>query len=145
MSFATNTRHDLNRGWIDRIGATGSFLCAIHCLAAPLVLALIPTLGAATWFGDRVEIGFVLFVSVMGLLSTVSSWRRHRRHHVPATMVLGVAVLWAGILVPRLHHQLTWHVLAMGTGGLLVASAHIANLRARRRHDAGLCCAAEAR
>lgn len=145
MNATTARSHDIGRGWIDRIGATGSFLCAIHCLAAPLVLALIPTLGAAAWFGDRVEIGFVLFVSVVGLLSTLSSWRRHRRHHIPATMVLGIAVLWAGILVPRLHHQLIWHVLAMGTGGLLVASAHLANLRASRRHDAGLCCAAEAR
>lgn len=145
MNRATAISHGSASGWIDRIGATGSFLCAIHCLAAPLVLALIPTLGAAAWFGDRVEIGFVLFVSVVGLLSTVSAWRRHRQHHIPATMALGIAVLWAGILVPRLHHQLTWHVLAMGTGGLLVASAHLANLRASRRHDAGLCCAAEAR
>ena len=145
MNATTARSHDPSRGWIDRIGATGSFLCAIHCLAAPLVLALIPTLGAAAWFGDRIEIGFVLFVSVVGLLSTVSSWRRHRRHHVPATMALGIAVLWAGILIPRFHHQLVWHVLAMGMGGLLVASAHLANLRASRRHDAGLCCAAEAR
>ena len=95
MSATTARSHDTSRDWIDRIGATGSFLCAIHCLAAPLVLALIPTLGAAAWFGDRVEIGFVLFVSVVGLLSTVSSWRRHRRHHVPATMALGIAVLCA--------------------------------------------------
>ncbi|MBS0225064.1 MAG: MerC domain-containing protein [Proteobacteria bacterium] len=145
MNRAIARIHGDRSGWIDRIGATGSFLCAIHCLAAPLVLALIPTLGAAAWFGDRIEIGFVLFVSVVGLLSTLSSWRRHRRHHIPATMVLGIAVLWTGILVPRIHHQLTWHVLAMGTGGLLVASAHLANLRASRRHDAGLCCAAEAR
>ena len=139
MGYAAAENHGHAGGWIDRIGATGSFLCAIHCLAAPLVLALIPTLGAAAWFGDRVEIGFVLFVSIVG------QRRRHQQHHVPVTMALGIAVLWAGILVPRLHHQLTWHVLAMGTGGLLVASAHIANLRASRRHDAGLCCAAEAR
>lgn len=145
MNRAIARSHDGSHGWIDRVGATGSFLCAVHCLAAPLVLALIPTLGAAAWFGDRVELAFVLFVSVVGLLSTVTSWQRHRRHYVPATMVLGLAILWAGIAIPRLHHQLAWHVLAMGTGGLLVASAHLANLRASRRHDAGLCCAAEAR
>ncbi|MBS0201164.1 MAG: MerC domain-containing protein [Proteobacteria bacterium] len=145
MGHAAAENHGHAGGWIDRIGATGSFLCAIHCLAAPLVLALIPTLGAAAWFGTRVEVGFVLFVSVMGLLSVLTAWRRHQQHHIPATMVLGIAVLWAGILVPKLHHELTWHVLAMGTGGLLVASAHIANLRASRRHADGLCCAAEAR
>ncbi|WP_103075025.1 MerC family mercury resistance protein [Solilutibacter silvestris] len=145
MSHLPASNRGPTRGWVDRIGATGSFLCAIHCLAAPLVLALIPTLGAAAWFGERVEIGFVLFVTTVGLLSTVSAWIRHQQHHIPAIMALGIAILWAGILIPRLHHQLTWHVLAMGAGGLLVASAHLANLRASRRHDSGLCCAAEAR
>ena len=145
MNRATPGSHGPARGWVDRIGAAGSFLCAIHCLAAPLVLALIPTLGAAAWFGDRVEIGFVLFVSVMGLLSTLSAWVRHQQHHIPGMMALGIAILWAGVLVPTLHHHLGWHVLAMGTGGLLVAAAHLANLRASRRHDSGLCCAVEAR
>src|SRR5690606_27742029 len=46
---------------IDRFGATGSLVCAVHCALLPLLLAAIPTLGVSEWMGDRFEMAFVLF------------------------------------------------------------------------------------
>ena len=43
---------------LDRLGATGSLLCAIHCALLPLVIALLPSLGIAVWLGDGFERGF---------------------------------------------------------------------------------------
>ena len=34
---------------LDRIGASGSLLCAIHCALLPLLIALLPSLGIAGW------------------------------------------------------------------------------------------------
>ena len=34
---------------LDRIGATGSLICAIHCALIPLAVALLPSLGVALW------------------------------------------------------------------------------------------------
>ena len=37
---------------LDRIGAAGSLLCAIHCALLPLAIAILPSLGIAVWLGD---------------------------------------------------------------------------------------------
>jgi hypothetical protein len=53
------------RGLLDRVGATGSMICAVHCAALPVVLVLAPAFGA--WFGSPTfEIGFIAFASVLG-------------------------------------------------------------------------------
>ena len=49
---------------LDRIGATGSLVCAVHCAALPLLIALLPSLGIATWLGDGFELGFVVFAAI---------------------------------------------------------------------------------
>src|SRR3546814_2509913 len=38
--------------FLDRFGATGSLICAVHCALLPLVLAAIPSLGLSEWLGD---------------------------------------------------------------------------------------------
>ena len=43
------------RHLLDRFGATGSMICAVHCALTPLLLAAIPSLGLSTWLGDGFE------------------------------------------------------------------------------------------
>ncbi|MEO7072934.1 MAG: MerC domain-containing protein, partial [Rhodanobacter sp.] len=50
----------------DRVGATASFLCAVHCAALPFVLALLPFVGLGFLADHRFERGFVLFACVLG-------------------------------------------------------------------------------
>ena len=40
---------------LDRLGATGSLLCAIHCALLPLLIAALPSIGVATWLGEDFE------------------------------------------------------------------------------------------
>ena len=57
---------------LDRLGATGSLLCAIHCALLPVLIAVLPTLGIAAWLGgEGFELGFVLFASLLGLYTMV--------------------------------------------------------------------------
>jgi len=128
------------RGWLDRVGAGGSLLCAIHCAIGPLILAMLPAIGAAAWFDDRVEGGFVAFVSMLGLTSLGLGYRRHRAVHALGLMLLGLAILWCGILVPALHHVLVRHAVTMAIGGMLVAVAHVLNLRLNHVHVHGAHC-----
>ena len=52
------TRRRAPHPFLDRLGATGSLLCAIHCALLPLVIALLPSLGIAAWLGNGFERGF---------------------------------------------------------------------------------------
>ena len=115
--------------FLDRLGATGSLLCAIHCALLPLLIALLPSLGIAVWLGDDFERGFVLFATLLGTFTLVWGYRRHRVVRALGLLIAGLAALWAGILYAPLHHAVVAHAVAMTLGGSLVGLAHLANLR----------------
>jgi hypothetical protein len=126
---------------LDRIGATGSLVCAVHCALLPLLIALLPSLGVATWLGDGFELGFVVFASLFGLAILAWSYRRHRTLRALAMLLPGLAALWAAISFPALHHALVPHAVAMTFGGTLVGLAHLANLRLNHGHVHDASCA----
>ncbi|NDK39311.1 MerC domain-containing protein [Pseudoxanthomonas gei] len=129
------------RSLLDRFGATGSVICAVHCALTPLLLAAIPSLGLSAWLGDGFERGFVLFVTVLGLFSLLWGYRRHRTFRALTLLLIGLAILWAGISVSPLHHQVVVHAVVMTLGGALVGLAHIVNLRLNHWHMHDASCA----
>ncbi|MET0893913.1 MAG: MerC domain-containing protein [Pseudoxanthomonas sp.] len=126
---------------LDRFGATGSVICAVHCALTPLLLAAIPSLGLSAWLGDGFERGFVLFVTVLGLFSLLWGYRRHRTFRALTLLLIGLAILWAGIYLPPLHHQVVVHAIVMTLGGALVGVAHVVNLRLNHWHIHDASCA----
>ncbi|HSD17275.1 MAG TPA: MerC domain-containing protein [Thermomonas sp.] len=126
---------------LDRLGATGSLLCAIHCALLPVVIALLPSLGISAALAPSFEAGFVLFATLFGLAVLVSSYRRHRAVRALGLLIPGLLVLWVGILYPPLHHSVVPHAVAMTFGGTLVGLAHLANLRLNHGHVHDATCA----
>lgn len=129
------------RQLLDRFGATGSMICAVHCALTPVLLAAIPSLGLSVWMGRGFELGFVIFVSVVGLFSLLWGYRRHRAFRALGLLLAGLAVLWAGILYPPLHDSVIPHAITMTLGGALVAFAHLINLRLNHWHVHDASCA----
>lgn len=125
---------DRSRSLLDRIGALGSLVCAVHCALLPLLIALLPALGLAAWFDDRVERVFVAFATGLGLFSVLWGYRRHRAVHALSLLLPGLAVLWIAILYRPLHESLWPHAIAMTFGGTLVGLAHLSNLRLNHGH-----------
>ncbi|MGH8115222.1 MAG: MerC domain-containing protein [Rhodanobacteraceae bacterium] len=54
---------------VDRVGATASFACAVHCVALPFVLALLPLVGLGFLAGHTFE---RVFVACAALLASAS-------------------------------------------------------------------------
>ena len=126
---------------LDRLGATGSLLCAIHCALLPVLIALLPSLGISAALAPSLEVGFVLFATLFGLAVLVSSYRRHRAVRALGLLIPGLLVLWVGILYAPLHHSVVPHAVAMTFGGTLVGLAHLANLRLNHGHVHDASCA----
>ena len=89
------------RALLDRFGATGSLLCAVHCAVLPLLLALAPSLGLSVWLGDGVERAVVVFVTLLLVqpgpgLSPPSRLARAW----PAGPRPGAAVGWPAVCAP---------------------------------------------
>lgn len=117
----------------DRVGATASFLCAIHCALLPFVIALLPLIGLGFLADHRFERIFVTCAAVLASLTIITAWRRHRKLHALFLLVPGIALLLSGIIIDIGRHQ--WlHTGLVVCGGVLVAGAHVTNLVLSHRH-----------
>lgn len=129
------------RKFLDRFGATGSLICAVHCALLPALLAAAPALGLSFWLSDGVEATIVIFVTVLGLFSLIWGYLRHRALMALLLLVPGLLLLWAGLLNPALHHSQIPHAVVMTLGGVLVGLAHVVNLRLNHVHVHDASCA----
>lgn len=127
--------------WLDRFGAAGSLVCALHCALLPLLIAALPSLGLAIWLSDGVELGFVVFATLLGAFSLVWSYRRHRALRALGLLLPGLLVLWAAVLYAPLHESVVPHAVAMTFGGTLVGLGHLVNLRLNHGHVHDASCA----
>ena len=130
---APASRWSLSR-WVDSLGSVGALLCAVHCALLPFALVLLPMVGFGILASPTFERGFVLFATLLAVASLWNGHLRHRRYRAMAILVPGLVLLWAGILVPRIHEGALLHAVTMSIGGSLVALAHLANLRLTELH-----------
>jgi hypothetical protein len=111
-------------GTLDKAAAAASLACAIHCIALPMAIALLPVLGLAWLDNPWVDRLFLTTALVFAALAHPKGYNRHRRC-LPAAMaacgLIGISLaisLWGSAPV---HH----YVVAFG--GLLLASSHFLN------------------
>lgn len=112
----------------DRIGFAASFLCAMHCALLPIALALLPSLGLGAGGWIDIDQAFVVFATLLAATTLTLGYRRHRAFKAWALLVPGLVLVWIGTFTP-LHVHGTAHALLMVLGGLLLAGAHLLNLR----------------
>jgi hypothetical protein len=119
----------------DRIGSVLSSLCAVHCLCMPLLIGLLPMIGATFLGSQKFE---RIACVTMVLLAAACIWsgcRIHRRWGLSILLSAGTAVVlftqFAGPPEPNAG-QAEWpEVAAMVIGGLLIAVSHVINLKLR--------------
>lgn len=117
----------------DRVGATASMLCAVHCALLPFVLALLPLIGLGFLADHRFERIFIACAATLASATIITAYRRHRRLHALFLLIPGIALLVSGIVINIDRHE--WvHTGLVVCGGALVASAHIVNLVLSHRH-----------
>jgi hypothetical protein len=113
----------------DRVGATASFLCALHCAALPFVIALLPALGLSFLADHRFERIFIVCASGLALVALIRGYRRHRIGSPLLLALPGLALLWIGAWVFDAENSLALHATLVAIGGCCVALAHVLNLR----------------
>ena len=121
--------------WADRLGAFGAFLCALHCALVPIALALVPALGLGLVAWHGIEWAFTSLATVLAVASLWMGYRNHRAYHAWLMVAPGLALVWTALLYPPLHLSVLPHAVAMAAGGLLIALAHLVNLKLSYGHS----------
>ena len=110
---------------LDLVGFWASFLCAIHCIAVPVLLAL-GSLSGASWLHNPIlEWSLILFSLFIASWSLFRSY--FRAHHRPRPLQLAF-VGFLFIIIGRLLDGNPEHY-ATAIAGFCIAAAHLINWR----------------
>lgn len=124
------------RSLSDGIGILGSALCAVHCIATPVVLASGAALPAALAPDETIHRLLLLGILPAALLAFGLGCRGHKDRWVLLLGIVGMVGLSASVAVPHDRiGEIGERALTFGSSGLLIA-AHVRNVR-RCRVD---CC-----
>ena len=107
QSINDPSKSALNTEWTDRIGATVSSLCAVHCAVCALLPAAFGVLGLGFLLGHEAEWALTLTAIVFGFGALVLGWRQHRSVFVATCLAVGIIglLLSRGIEMSAGHHD----------------------------------------
>ena len=109
---------------MDKVGAAASLACAIHCIALPIAIGLLPVLGLAWLDNPWVDRGFLAAALIFAALGHPKGYKRHRRC-LPAALA---ACALIGIALTLLFWESApAHDYVVAFGGLVLASSHFLN------------------
>lgn len=125
------------RGTWDKLGIFASAACLVHCLALPLLIPLLPALALVPHTG--VHALLLIPIVSLSLLALLPGYRRHRSRFVGVAALAGIALCSVAVGAEALFHIESLDLPFTVAGGLLLVSAHLANLRQMRARQ--LCAA----
>lgn len=120
---------------LDFLGFSASLLCAIHCAAIPLLLAVGALSGLAWLEHHWVELVFIGLSFLFATASLIPSYRnQHGRQRPLQIVAVGFGLIVLAHLLP--HEYEHWIMVVAGSS---IAYAHWVNWRLLRKHAACEC------
>lgn len=134
--------NDFSLNWqtfADKTAIGLSSLCAIHCLALPVLITLAPSLSTLGFAEESFHLWMVVFVLPVSVFALTLGCRRHASYALLVPGVIGLAVLvWAALFGHVLFGE-SGERIATLAGAALIAYAHWRNFRLCREADCTEC------
>ena len=113
---------------LDFAGLTASVICALHCIAVPIILSLGVANSSHLMHDHSFDIVVIALGIVIATFSLLGDFKKHRSLLPIMLVILGFSILTTGILM---GHD-TFHVFMSVIGSSFVASAHYINWKKGR-------------
>ena len=114
--------------WLDAAGATASWVCAIHCLALPFTVSLLPLIGLSFLLDEAAERVFIGISVVLAVLSLLPAY--FREHGKLRSIFLAAAGIGLIVMTHFLFEEnLTFKFIFLLAGAILISAAHFLNRR----------------
>lgn len=118
-----------NNTKLDKLGVWITSLCALHCLALPILIAITPliasTFFAAEWF-EKTILSFSILIGFVALF--IGFHKYHRQLYPLYSLALGAIIYWNKHAFGEAYEPIT-----IAVGALFIIGAHILNLRLCKR------------
>lgn len=129
-----NQNQLIDHAHLDKAGAILSFTCAVHCLAFPLLIVVLPWIGMGFLLDEKVEFFFVTGSLLLATTSFCWGYRLHRNTRL--LLMFGICVVM--ILVGKLCLQEPVGLWLSVPGALGLATGHLINRKLCQ--SCGDCC-----
>jgi len=114
---------------IDVVGASASFLCAVHCALVPLIITFGVLSGASFLTEPLYDFLFIGASIILASISLVNGYQKHHQKLYPmVTAFLG----FLSIILGHIFIQGLIGGFMSVSGGILIALAHVLNYHACR-------------
>jgi len=118
---------------LDASAVAISALCAIHCLALPVLLVLFPLLGATVMTDESLHVMLLWVILPTSVIAIGLALPRHKDAWAIGLIGLGLLILVLGAFWAHDHAE-PWVDTAMSvSGGAILAAGHIRNFVMCRR------------
>lgn len=129
----------LRGGVVDALGIFLSIACAIHCLALPVLMGVLPLIGMEFFMDHEFEHVMMAIIFLVAGFTLYRGFRVHKRLSVMVAFVVGMI---AFLLVrPSLPEQL--HSIATLIGGMAFIAGHWMNWKFGKEKPGNCPCSTE--
>ena len=129
VNHAEHAQFEVQTERWDRLGMWLSSLCALHCLATPLLVLALPVMGEF-FEQEWVHLTMALFVVPVGLFAFWSGYKHHHQIRVFTLGIIGLLMVGGASLLPHEMVEIhEWDVVTI-IGSFFLITAHILNRRA---------------
>ena len=115
---------------MDKAAIGLSVLCVAHCLLTPIVIVMLPALGATFLEDERFHYALLFLVLPTSLVSLGLGCRKHGHFEILAIGVTGLFILSLTLILGDDLLGETGEKISTVAGALIIAVAHIRNFRA---------------
>lgn len=119
----------------DKFAVGFSALCAIHCLALPLLLALIPSIAGLPLASESFHIWMVIAVIPTSIYALTLGCKKHQQKSILAYGVIGLGFLIVALTLGETLMGEFGEKFFTVLGALVIAFAHFKNYRLCQEKD----------
>jgi len=119
----------------DKTAISLSIICALHCLALPSLLVLLPSLTALNLADEVVHLWMLAAVIPISIYALTMGCRKHKRLGIVALGLVGITTLIAAALLGHDVLGETGEKIIVTTGAFIIAISHWQNHQLCRRLD----------
>jgi hypothetical protein len=123
----------------DKVAISLSMLCMVHCLAFPLLLALLPSIALLPFDKEYFHILMVAAVIPISIYALTLGCKKHKNFSIVTLGALGLLCLVSAVLLGENRIGEIGEKLLTVIGGILIALSHYKNFRLCQHHESCPC------
>lgn len=119
----------------DKLAISFSMICVVHCLAFPLLVALLPSIAILPFEPEAFHFWMVMVVIPTSMYALTLGCKKHKHFSLLAYGAVGLASLTVAVLFGESHLGEFGEKLLTVIGAVLIAFTHLKNFKLCQSED----------